>query len=84
MNLEAINDGILQTILGMVQDPIPNIRFNVAKSLEVLATTLAKTGTEGTEIAKTKVIPAIQTLQNDSDADVRFFASKAIANVQNI
>jgi serine/threonine-protein phosphatase 2A regulatory subunit A len=84
LNLEAINDGVLQTVLGMTQDPIPNIRFNVAKCLEALATTLAKTGKEGKDVARSKILPAIDALRNDPDADVRYFASKALANVQNI
>jgi serine/threonine-protein phosphatase 2A regulatory subunit A len=64
-------------LVGLVNDPIPNIRFNVAKSLEVLATTLNATP-EGQKLSQTQIIPAVETLRNDSDADVRYFANKAL------
>ena len=32
LNLEVIKDGVMQTLLSLVADPIPNIRFNVAKA----------------------------------------------------
>ncbi len=61
----------------MVSDPIPNIRFNVAKAFEVLSSVLIKTP-EGKEVIKTKIGPALEKLKEDSDADVRFFAQKAL------
>jgi serine/threonine-protein phosphatase 2A regulatory subunit A len=63
-------------VLALVSDPIPNIRFNVAKSLEVLSTTLGASK-EGKDLAHARILPAVQALKNDSDADVRYFASKA-------
>lgn len=77
LNLEVIKDPVLQTLLSLVADPIPNIRFNVAKSLEVVATTYGSVP-EGQELAKEKIVPAVESLQNDPDADVRFFASRAL------
>jgi serine/threonine-protein phosphatase 2A regulatory subunit A len=77
LNLEVIQDPVLQTLLSLLQDPIPNIRFNVAKSLEVVATTYGKSP-EGQALAKDKIVPAVQSLQNDPDADVRYFASRAL------
>lgn len=64
-------------------DPIPNIRFNVAKALEVLATTLAATK-EGKGIAHDKIVPAVQQLKNDTDPDVRYFAGKAFEKAQQL
>ncbi|PAV22400.1 ARM repeat-containing [Pyrrhoderma noxium] len=77
LNLEVIKDPVLQTLLSLVSDPIPNIRFNVAKSLEVVATTYG-TIPEGQALAKEKIVPAVQSLQNDPDADVRYFANRAL------
>jgi serine/threonine-protein phosphatase 2A regulatory subunit A len=59
-------------------DPIPNIRFNVAKSLEVISATVNDTS-EGLELSKKQIIPAIEILRNDADADVRYFANKALS-----
>lgn len=77
LNLEVIQDPVLPTLLSLVADPIPNIRFNVAKSLETLATTFGKTP-EGRALAKEKIIPALRSLLNDPDADVRYFANRAL------
>jgi hypothetical protein len=58
-------------------DPIPNIRFNVAKSLEVIAQTLGKLP-EGPDVSQQRIVPAVESLKNDSDADVRYFANRAL------
>ena len=77
LNIDVIKDPVLQTLLSLLQDPIPNIRFNVAKSLETIVATYGK-APEGKALAKEKIIPAVQSLQNDPDADVRYFASRAL------
>lgn len=56
--------------MNLVADPIPNIRFNVAKALEVIAVTVS-TDAEGQELAARKVVPALEKLAGDSDPDVR-------------
>ncbi|CAL1695856.1 unnamed protein product [Somion occarium] len=43
LTLDIVSGDILDTLLQLAQDPIPNIRFNVAKSLEVLALTFGTT-----------------------------------------
>jgi len=58
-------------------DPIPNIRFNVAKSLEVISETLGN-APEGSVVAKERIVPAVENLKNDADADVRYFANRAL------
>lgn len=76
LNTEAICDSVLETVLPMVNDPIPNIRFNVAKSFEVLAKVLSEDA-EGRQVITSKIIPGLEKLKEDQDADVRFFAQKA-------
>ena len=63
--------------MSLVNDPIPNIRFNVAKSLEILAATYGTTP-DGQAMAKERIVPAVEGLLNDPDADVRYFASRAL------
>jgi serine/threonine-protein phosphatase 2A regulatory subunit A len=55
MTLEIIKDSILPMLERLVADPIPNIRFNVAKSYAVLINTLSRLPAEGTltELEKT-------------------------------
>ena len=76
LNTEAICDSVLETVLPMVNDPIPNIRFNVAKSFEVLAMVLNETP-ERKKVIKNDILPGLEKLKEDQDADVRFFAQKA-------
>lgn len=77
LNAQVIIDSVLETVVPMVHDPIPNIRFNVAKSFEVLAKVLNQSA-EGKAAIQNKVLPGLEKLKEDQDADVRFFAQKAI------
>jgi len=77
----------------LVQDEIPNIRFNVAKSYAVLITTLQKLPENGTvkqaeeegtapsprgkHIIEEKILPNLERLQQDEDVDVIYFAKTA-------
>lgn len=82
LNVQIIRDTVLDAALALANDPIPNIRFNVAKCLETLASVLA-TSPEGQEISQRRVMPALKKLQEDSDADVRYFATKALERAEN-
>lgn len=68
---------ILEPLLQLATDSIPNIRFNVAKSLEVLAITYGKS-TEGHLLVQQKILPVLEQQKNDQDADVRYFAMRAL------
>jgi serine/threonine-protein phosphatase 2A regulatory subunit A len=48
LTLDIIKESILPIMERLVSDPIPNIRFNVAKSYAVLIETLRKLPAEGT------------------------------------
>jgi len=77
----------------LVSDPIPNIRFNVAKSYAVIIDTLKKLPEKGTiaeaeaagskpspkgqQLITSSIMPNLEKLQNDSDVDVRYFATVA-------
>lgn len=70
LDVATIRDSVLDAALNLVNDPIPNIRFNVAKALEILGVTLS-TDAEGQEIAGRKIVPALEKLSGDADPDVR-------------
>ncbi|GMK56532.1 hypothetical protein CspeluHIS016_0303720 [Cutaneotrichosporon spelunceum] len=76
LNTTIIRDTVLDASLNLVSDPIPNIRFNVAKCLETLAAVLAN-DSEGQDLVQRRILPTLRKLQEDSDADVRYFATKA-------
>jgi serine/threonine-protein phosphatase 2A regulatory subunit A len=74
LNVQIIRDTVLDAALSLANDPIPNIRFNVAKCLETLAGVLGGSA-EGQEVVQRRIIPALKKLQEDSDADVRWVAA---------
>ncbi|KAF5390253.1 hypothetical protein D9757_002913 [Collybiopsis confluens] len=77
LNLEIVRSEIVESLLQLASDLIPNIRFNVAKSLEVLATTYGNTP-EGKAFVQQRIIPVLEQQKNDQDADVRYFAARAL------
>jgi len=77
LSVEIIRSDIIGHLLELTKDPIPNIRFNVAKALEVAATSFGSTP-EGRALIQEQVAPILQTLKNDVDVDVRYFASRAL------
>lgn len=77
LTLEVIRDSVLDMLLQLASDPIPNIRFNVAKALEIIATSVGD-APEGVQLVQQKIAPVLEALKNDQDADVRFFSSRAL------
>ncbi|KAJ3786653.1 Ser/Thr protein phosphatase 2A regulatory subunit A [Lentinula aff. detonsa] len=77
LNLDIVRSEIVESLLQLASDPIPNIRFNVAKSLEVLATAFGNTP-EGKAFVQQRIIPVLEQQKNDQDADVRYFAARAL------
>ncbi|KAF8922546.1 armadillo-type protein [Mucidula mucida] len=81
LNLEIVSTEILDPLLQLASDGIPNIRFNVAKALEVLGTSYGSTP-EGTALLAQRIKPALDQLSKDPDADVQYFASRALKNIK--
>lgn len=81
----VIVDKILPFISLLIADPVPNIRFNVAKSYYVAAEALVKTNAPETQrIIEQHITSNIEGLLNDSDVDVRFYAQKSIENIKEL
>lgn len=68
---DVIVDKILPVVISMAKDPVPNIRFNVAKTLETII------GFVDPKVVQTKIKPCLSALQDDRDIDVKFFATQA-------
>lgn len=83
LTIDIVGGDIIETLLQLGRDAIPNIRFNVAKALEVLATTFGNQEPEGKQLVRQKIVPMLEAQQKDPDADVRFFASKALQQVRS-
>ncbi|KAF8846395.1 ARM repeat-containing protein [Paxillus ammoniavirescens] len=83
LTLPIVQAEIITPLLQLAEDPIPNIRFNVAKALEILAVTFGNTP-EGTEFVKQRIIPALEQQKNDGDADVRYFSTRAVQKALSV
>ncbi|RVX70593.1 hypothetical protein B0A52_05245 [Exophiala mesophila] len=95
VTLSIIEESVLPMMNRLVADPIPNIRFNVAKSYAVLIDTLRQLPESGTiaekeasgdsspttpqaqELIDNSILPNLEKLKDDSDVDVRYFATIA-------
>lgn len=75
VNVAVIRDMILPVLNQLVEDRIPNIRFNVAKAFGALVPVL-RADLSGQSILE-DVRASLQKLGNDSDPDVVYFANVA-------
>lgn len=66
---------MLPTVLAMANDNVANVRFNVAKTLQRIGPYLEPNAVQ------TQVKPVLDKLNTDSDVDVKYFASEAIAGI---
>ena len=73
--MEIIQNEILDALLHLATDSIPNIRFNVAKSMEVLATTYGTTA-EGKALIQQK-LDVIGNIDKEIE-DVKISLAKTI------
>ena len=73
VDAEVLKDYILPTAATFANDSIPNIRFNVAKGYQVMLPLMKQFGLE---VKDAQVV--LQKLVQDTDADVRYFASISV------
>lgn len=66
---------LLQTVLVLVEDPVANVRFNVAKTLQKISPFMEAAAIDSF------VKPALDKLNGDVDVDVKHFASEAIVGI---
>ena len=67
----VLTEKLAPTVLNMVGDSVPNVRFNVAITLGKMALIADPQQYE------MSLKPSLETLSRDQDFDVRFFAIKA-------
>jgi len=72
MESNIVRVKILPLLLEMAMDPVPNIRFNVAKGLAKMAPIC------GQATIDSQIRPVLSQLLEDEDRDVRYFAKIAI------
>lgn len=69
---KMIVDKLVPIAKALVKDPVPNVRFNVAKTLKAMANQLPK------KVAMEAVGSSLRCLTTDSDKDVVFYAKEAL------
>jgi len=75
MEPQTARTELLPMVLEMANDAVPNIRFNVAKGLQMMAPIC------GREVCDSQIRPVLALLVEDPDRDVRFFAVEAIKSL---
>lgn len=70
----TLESSVLPFVLNMVGDAVPNVRFTVARTLQLMV--------KSSRISGQDVIDVLGTLAVDADRDVRYFANKAIKDIQ--
>jgi len=75
MGRRITEKSLLPILLRSAKDKVPNVRFKVAKAMQKLFPLLEKT------VVAKKVIPVIQKLTSDKDADVRYFSEIALKHI---
>jgi len=73
---QVATDELLGLVLRLAKDPVPNIRFNVARVLEKMLPFLEASSLQ------TQVLPALSSLSEDTDVDVKFFANQCILAIR--
>lgn len=68
---------MLPTVLNLASDPVANVRFNVAKTLNKMCPHV------GSSALQTQVKPALEKLIQDTDCDVKFFSAEALESKLN-
>lgn len=69
---DVISNSMLPLVVKMASDAVPNIRFNVAKTIQTLIPLLE------TSVVQTRVKPCLAKLFEDSDRDVRYYAGQGL------
>lgn len=66
---------LLPTVISMANDNVANVRFNVAKSLQKLTPRVES------QTSHTTIKPILDKLITDTDVDVKYFATEAMAGI---
>ena len=69
---EVLNNSFLPLLIKMAADPVPNIRFNVAQTLQLVSTHV------DADSVNNNIKPILTTLLEDNDTDVKYYAFMAL------
>lgn len=67
---------LVPMVVRMANDPVPNVRFNAAKTIQAMQKAPA-----ASSMAKEALLQCLRQLVGDVDPDVKFFAQRAISDM---
>lgn len=67
---------LVPMVVKMTSDPVPNVRFNVAKSIKMMRKTCMSSNPSALE---DHLLPCLWRLVADEDPDVKFYATRALS-----
>lgn len=76
---DVIRDQMIPLAATLAADPIPNIRFNVAKAIGFMVPLLKKSNLQ--VVLEDSVRPTLTKMLEDTDVDVRFYAQQSLASI---
>ncbi|ODV84533.1 hypothetical protein CANARDRAFT_29070 [[Candida] arabinofermentans NRRL YB-2248] len=80
----VISQDIYPFIDELKDDQVPNIRFNVAKSLLLIVKKLYISEGDSSEIVLDKIKPTLEKMCTDEDVDVRYYASESLKGLEEL
>lgn len=69
---QLVEEHVISIALKLCLDPVPNVRFNAAKTLELAIPYVDK------RLVSTNITPSLTNMLQDSDRDVQYYAGRAI------
>lgn len=84
VSVDVTTEKILPFIEHLSTDPVPNIRFNVAKSYPLVVEVLMNKSPEYKELINERIIFSLKKLCEDVDVDVRYFASQSLEKCNSL
>ena len=76
---DAIRDHMVPLAITLASDPIPNVKFNVAKTINIMIPLLKKSNLQS--VLNDKIKPVLSKLIQDTDIDVCYFSQQALLQV---
>lgn len=71
---EVVNESMLPVLMAAAKDPVPNVKFSVAKTLQKMVQESIIDDHAVSEVVR----PCLQELCKDEDIDVKYFANQAL------
>lgn len=84
VSMEVVSDQILPFVSHLADDAVPNIRFNVSKSLAAIVEKLRTDKPTYDETIKKSIMPLLDRLVKDDDFDVQYFSKISLEECKKL